>query len=101
MDIVILEGQSVLDIAVQCYGSAATAFDISLMNNISLTDDLTAGNLLILPESEYYNKNITEYFQDKGIYPATGITDAFIDELNELGIGEMIINVNFMAKAKK
>ena len=101
MDIVILDGQSVLDIAVQCYGSAAAAFDIALANNISITDDLTAGHLLSLPDSEYYNKNIAEYFKNKGIYPATGVTDAFMEELTDKGIGEMIIVIDFMAKAKK
>lgn len=104
MKIQIRNNQSLLDIAIQCRGTAEAAFEIALANNISVTDDLSTGQILFVPDTQSYNKMIAEYYQGKGILPATAITDDFMNNLAaaaEGGIGKMIINVSFMAKHSK
>ena len=70
---IVLEGQSLLDIAIQCCGSAEAAYDIALLNNISITDDLAAGRELTIPAS--VNASVVTYYTQKGIRPATSLTD--------------------------
>lgn len=69
---IVLEGQSLLDIATQCCGSAEAAYDISVINGISITDDLTAGQELRTPVA--VTSSIARYYTQKGIIPATAIT---------------------------
>ncbi|CVK17130.1 hypothetical protein Ga0061079_11632 [Apibacter mensalis] len=101
MRITVRNNQSLLDISIQYKGTVEAAFTIALANNISLTDDLMTGQELIIPNTKYYNKLILDNYQGKGFLPATAITDEFINKMDELGIGEMIINVNFIPKAFK
>lgn len=100
-DMKISDNQSLLDLAIQYSGTATVAFDLALVNGKSITEDLTVGEILTDLHISYGVESIVKYFLDNKFLPATAITDAFIDELNELGIGEMIINVNFMAKPHK
>lgn len=101
MKIIIRNNQSLLDVAVQYRGTAEAAFEIALANNISITDDLTTGQELIIPNTRYYNKIVSEYYEGKGFLPATSVSDDFINNLVDLGIGEMILNLNFKPKALK
>lgn len=101
MRITVRNNQSLLDISIQYKGTVEAAFTIALANNISLTDDLMTGQELIIPNTKYYNKLILDNYQGKGFLPATAITDEFINKMDKLGIGEMIINVNFIPKAFK
>ncbi|TWP30502.1 hypothetical protein ETU08_01720 [Apibacter muscae] len=101
MTVTVLNNQSFLDLAVQYLGTTEAAFAIAFTNQRSLTDELTAGEKLILPEkSKYKNSDIASYYQQKGLFPATSVTDDFMLPFDQDGIGEMIININFMAKAK-
>ena len=101
MQAVVLNNQSLLDIAIQYRGTATAAFEIATANDLSPTDDLKTGQVLVIPDTVFYNRDMADYYQEKGILPATGVKDDFMEDLDDLGIGEMIINVNFMAKAKK
>jgi LysM repeat protein len=98
MIITVLNNQSLLDIAIQYRGTAAAAFEIAAANNLSLTDDLKPGQVLVIPSTLFYNRDIADYYQGKGILPATAVTDNFMEELTDKGIGEMIINVNFIVR---
>ena len=49
--ITVTSRQSVLDIALQHCGSLEAAFDIAQSNGISLTDDLTTGQSMSVPEA--------------------------------------------------
>ncbi len=48
---VALEGQSLLDLALQECGSIEAAFDMAVQNGLSVTSELTSGQLL---ESQQY-----------------------------------------------
>ena len=93
---IVLDGQTLLDIAVQYCGSADAAFEIAQLNGLSVTDDLMTGRDLSLPGIT--NKKIAEYYKNKGLQPATNIT---MNSENPLpvsleGIGYWAIETEFM-----
>jgi hypothetical protein len=93
------DNQSLVDLAIQYSGTTTAAFDLALANNISLTDDLTAGQTLISLDKDYGFESIVNYFSNNEmVIPATAVTDLFIEQFDDPGIGQMIISVNFMAK---
>jgi len=65
----VIQGQSIFDIAVQELGSIEGAFELAMLNGISVTDELIPGQELILPI--VLNKDIINYYANKGIKPAT------------------------------
>jgi hypothetical protein len=73
MQIKALNNQSLFDIAIQTLGSAEAAFDLALANNISITDDLEAGQILTVPQAanDYVKKQTVEYYKINDIKPAT------------------------------
>jgi len=69
MTVTILEGQSLLDIALQELGSLEGAYALAVLNGLSLTDSLAAGMLLQLPD--VVDKRIVNYYSERNIRPAT------------------------------
>lgn len=94
----ILNNQSLIDIALQHRGTATAAFEIAVANELSLTDDLTVGKIQVIPETLYANRDIADYYRSKGLLPATAVTDNFIEEIYDPGIGEMIIEKTFIIR---
>ena len=70
MTVTVLEGQSLLDIALQELGSLEGAYNLAVLNGLSLTDSLAAGMLLQLPD--VVDKRIVNYYLERNIRPATG-----------------------------
>ena len=81
MEIKVLNGQSLFDIAIQSAGSIEAVFDIALANGISITDDLEPGTVLVVPA--VLNRQVAEYYRVNGIQPATGITVSDAPALQE------------------
>jgi len=86
-DMKVLQGQTLIDIAVQELGSAEAAYGLAVLNNLSVTDELVPGQELQLPTVT--NRSISDYYNNKGIKPATSetviITDVsrvFFEELS-------------------
>ena len=93
MGITVLNRQSLLDIAIQHTGSVFTAFEIALVNGLSVSDTVEPGAILILPEVER-NTEILNYYSAKKIQPATALESLeIIEELR--GIGWMIVENSF------
>lgn len=67
------EHQTIIDMAIQCTGSADAAYDLAVLNGLSLSDDLVPGVDLILPE--VVNQDIVSYYTTKAISPATAWLD--------------------------
>ena len=82
----ITERQSLLDIALQHSGSMETAFEIALLNELSLTDDLAAGTQVVLPENDG-NKEVENYYAVNDLRPASAITQAEINDTLNIGEG--------------
>lgn len=95
---IVLHNQSILDFAIQHTGSAHNAFEIAMANNISITDQLTAGNDLVIPVSIVNDVDVKNYYQSKAIQPATDITQYEDSEENPEGISIWILNQNFIVQ---
>ncbi|MFJ1492532.1 hypothetical protein [Capnocytophaga canis] len=99
MQIVILHNQSLLDTCLQHTGTIESLFELALANDLSVTDDLTAGQVLSLPLSEgdgTKDKDILNYYTAKNIQPATGFTQTDLQVLERLeGISIWAVNLDF------
>jgi hypothetical protein len=71
MTVTVIGNQSLLDIAIQEYGSALSIVDLALANSISITEKLVPGQKLVLPISSYTNSDIVNYFKGKNQKIAT------------------------------
>ena len=93
MEIKVLNGQSLFDIAIQAAGSVEAVFDIALANGISITDDLEPGTVLVVPA--VLNRQMAEYYRINNIRPATALSAADEMLLHE-GIGFWFIEFYFI-----
>ncbi|WP_372472675.1 hypothetical protein AB4865_07590 [Capnocytophaga sp. ARDL2] len=80
MKITVLQGQTLLDVAIQHCGSAEAVFDICLENNLSVSDELSAGQSLRLSIVLKKNNEIVNYYKNKNIQPATDIATEQVNE---------------------
>jgi LysM repeat protein len=95
----VLAGQSLINIACQYSGNAEAMPEIARINNLEYTQDLIPGMELKIPDtSTYENKSIAKYFENKAIYPATEMLDKDICNINDPGIGQMIIKQTFIVR---
>lgn len=81
----VLSSQSIFDLAVQELGSVEAAFELALLNDLSLTDNLTAGQMLELSDKQ--NRAVADYYAANGLKPATGLTEERINAITNGGEG--------------
>lgn len=96
--ITVLHNQSLLDISVQHTGTVENCFEIAVANGLSVTEELTPGVQLIIPESVKVNKEVLNYYTSKNIRPATAITKSGDYEQKPEGISYWIINQDFIVQ---
>jgi len=89
----IYQGQSFLDKVIECTGSVENAFEMALLNGISITDDVVIGQEL--KPFTITNALIFGLFGDLN-RPATMIAQSQIEEIENIGIGKMIVGTNFI-----
>lgn len=90
----VLHNQSLLDFAIQHTGSVLNVFEIAKANGLAISEELSSGTELIIPESVRNNSDILNYYTSKVIQPATAITNFIGDGSPEPqleGIGYWII----------
>jgi len=63
------EGQSLFDLAIIGCGSAEAAFEMAVLNGISITDSLRTGCDLSLPD--VVNADVVSFYANNNINPAT------------------------------
>lgn len=63
--------QSVIDLAVQIYGSALSALDLAVENGMSVTDTVQPDTEIKIGDSNYQNIDIRDYFGGRKILIAT------------------------------
>lgn len=73
MKTVVQAGQTLLDIAVQEYGTIEAVFMLAKANDMSITDSLQAGQEIEIPE-KVYNSELADYCQRNSVCPATSET---------------------------
>lgn len=74
--VTIVPGQTLIDIALQELGDAATLFEVAQYNDRSITDDLAAGDVLTVPDYALDRRAIVSTFANLANRPASGITTA-------------------------
>lgn len=93
METIVLEGQSLFDIAVQQAGSVEAAFALAVANNVSISAEVPAGTKLV--NVPIVNTRMAEYFKLKNLKPAT-YTSNSESEVKLTGIGFMAIGKDFI-----
>ena len=66
--IAIESNQNVLDACLQVYGTLEAMFDLALENNVSITDELEAGQIL---QHRQNNNIVANYYAGRNHRPAT------------------------------
>ena len=93
----ILLGQTICDIAVQELGDAERSMEVADLNGLSLTDDLTAVNTLLVPDYNTSKTNIVNLFSDPANAPASADVSGGADSKKE-GIDYWIIENDFIVQ---
>ena len=86
-----LNGQSMLDLAIQLYGSVEGVFDLAAESGKSITDKLEAGEPLQYSGAPL-NKAIADYYRANSIRPATEPAEMPIPT----GVGGMGIEIDLI-----
>ena len=89
-EVKVLSGQSLLDVAIQESGAVEAAFDMALLNEISITGALVAGCVLLV--SGVAGKLTVDRYRAKRLKPATYTGR----DVRLTGIGYMIVEDNFI-----
>ena len=71
------EGQTLMDIAIQEFGTCEAALDIAHLNNMSITDIPATGKELILPD-RVYNRTMMQHCKNNDVSPATADDNSII-----------------------
>ncbi|NDV93532.1 hypothetical protein D0T84_01195 [Dysgonomonas sp. 521] len=92
METIVLDGQSLFDIAIQQSGSAEAAFALSVANDISISGEVSANTSL--ENTSILNRRFTEYYKLKNLKPTTYSSNP--GEIRLRGIGNMAIEKDFI-----
>ena len=89
MEVFVISGQSILDVAVQHSGSVEACFDLAIRNNLSLTGGLVPGVALNLGQP--LNNDIVNFFRANKKQPAS-----YMGTIQPAGIGYWAIEIDFV-----
>lgn len=99
MQIQVLHNQTLLDVAIRYCGSVNALLDIAILNSVSVTANLQAGQFLTIPETDYGTKEISKYFEVNNIQPANALTLQQVNPNPEFsGIDYMAIENDFIVQ---
>lgn len=93
----ILLGQTISDIAVQELGDAERSMEIADLNGLSLSDDLTGIDTLLVPDYDTSKVNIVNLFSDPANAPASADVSGGVDSQLE-GIDYWILENDFIVQ---
>ncbi|MGN0235834.1 MAG: hypothetical protein ACI4BD_05950 [Paludibacteraceae bacterium] len=88
MKVIVQDRQCLVDIALQTCGSLEAVFALAERNNLSITDDLSIGQVLEYDISDVQNRQVVNRYNSEVVIPSTSITTAEIND--KLGMGEGI-----------
>lgn len=95
--IIVQQGQNLIDIAIQHCGSATALVELAVLNDLSVTDDVAAGQELMLPTP--INTALIDYYLSKSIVPSTDKPIARdYNDLSQEGIDFWIIENDFVVQ---
>ena len=70
MKVTVMNGQTLADIAVQVYGTIEAMPLIASANGISMSDDLSTGQVIECPD-KVFDQYLQDYVRNNNIKPAT------------------------------
>ena len=65
------DNQTLFDISIQEYGMTIYAVVIALINDLSITSELTAGQELLIPEGLTIDEKVLKYYEENNVIPAS------------------------------
>lgn len=93
----VLNNQSLIDLSVQLTGTVVNVVRIARENNLSITDELSSGQIIQIPEGLPIDFKVLEFYKTKGLKPATGLTDKQKNVVDDCeGIGCWAIGFDFI-----
>ena len=66
MKVTVMQGQSLVDIAMQVYGSAEGVFTLAKENGLSVTDEVSPGQVLTYDPGNVVEKSVSDYYDTNG-----------------------------------
>jgi hypothetical protein len=97
MEAIALQDQTLSDIAVRYCGTLEAVFDLALLNDLSITSELTPGQVLTIPATDYGFKEVVNYFATERIQPTTALSTELAALITDNGgIGSMAIETNLI-----
>ncbi|MCD8081865.1 MAG: hypothetical protein LUF04_16160 [Bacteroides sp.] len=94
MQVTALNNQSLLDIAVQEFGTLEAVYDLAERNDLAITSDLEPGQALDY-HPDGVDSKIVAYLAANGVRPATAITENDRKLVPYGGMGYMGIEIDF------
>ncbi len=97
MQITALNNQSLFDISIRHFGTVSAVFEIAVLNGLGITDTLEPGQKIEIPNKDFGNQEIVNYFLTNNIQPATALTVDNIETIanDNSGIDFWGIEVDF------
>lgn len=92
--LIISKDQTLFDVAIQEYGDTRAVLEIAIANEMSPTEFLVPGQVLILPVITFKKVEIANEFSKKQLKVVTGMVSEFTPP-EQKGIGYMIISSTF------
>ncbi len=95
-DYIVYENQTLQDLSAHVYGRVDMVMELALLNNISLTDDLQAGQVIKMIDVPK-NTLVLKSLESRKIIPASGFGNLNSNSiLPTLGIGTMRVGTTFI-----
>ena len=92
----ILSLQTFLDVSIQYFGVVDHAFAIAFANSKNITDTLISGEVIHIPTGLKTDLKVLQYYNSRGIIPATQINNDDSSYSPVVGIGTMMLENNFI-----
>ncbi len=71
VNITVLPGQTLLDLALQHYGDASAVVRLCVDNGYNVGDSVAVGAVLKVDPAKIVNKQVVAYYAQQGVAPAT------------------------------
>lgn len=75
MKVTVMQGQSLVDIAMLVYGSAEGVFILASENSLSVTDEVFPGQVLTYDPQNVMEKSVSDYYDTNGVRPVTAFVN--------------------------
>lgn len=87
----VLYQQTIIDLAIQALGDASRAIEIAALNGLGVTDELTPGQELQIPDYDITKTDVVQLFTNPALAPASMDDAMSLDE----GIDFWAIEMDF------